>query len=291
LDVMMPVMDGFEVCRRLKSDPGTRNIPVIFVTARNDSSDETHGLDLGAADYVTKPVQPAVVLARVRTHLALYNQNRNLEEKVRERTDQLNKTRLEIIQRLGRAAEFRDNETGLHVIRVSHYARLLGLAAGLSRESGELLFHAAPMHDIGKIGIPDRILLKPASLDPAEWEIMKTHAQLGANIIGDHDSDLLAAAKAIALTHHEKWNGSGYPQGLHGEDIPLYGRIIAIVDTFDALTSVRPYKKAWPLPSAFALVSKEAGLHFDPRLAEIFGTIPLEIEKIHHQFGEATHHP
>ncbi|MBF0137724.1 MAG: two-component system response regulator [Magnetococcales bacterium] len=290
LDIMMPGMDGFEVCRRLKANPITRNIPVIFVTARKEILDESQGFDLGAADYVTKPIRAPIVLARVRTHLSLYNQNRSLEEKVLQRTEQLNRTRLEIIQRLGRAAEFRDNETGLHVIRVSHYARLLGLAAGLPPEIGELLLNAAPLHDVGKIGIPDRVLMKPGPLDSEEWAIMQHHARFGANIIGDHDAELLVAARDIALTHHEKWQGTGYPQGLQGEGIPLYGRIVAIADVFDAITSKRPYKKAWPMAEALELVKKEAGFHFDPRLAHIFLDIFPEIEKIHQQFAETTAH-
>ncbi|MBF0426193.1 MAG: HD domain-containing protein, partial [Magnetococcales bacterium] len=247
---------------------------------------ETLGFQLGAADYITKPIRPPIVRARVRTHLALYNQNRILEEKVRRRTEQLDNTRLEIIQRLSRAAEFRDNETGLHVLRVSHYARLLGMAAGLPKAIGELLFNAVPMHDVGKIGIPDRVLLKPGRLDAEEWAIMKQHAQFGANIIGDHDSELLASARVIALTHHEKWDGSGYPRGLRGEDIPLYGRITAIVDVFDALSFERPYKKPWPLPDVIDLVKREAGHHFDPRLTTIFMDILPEIRLIHQKFGD-----
>lgn len=270
LDIMMPEMDGYEVCRRLKSNPLTRGIPIIFVTARGEEEDETYGFELGAVDYITKPVSPPVVRARVRTHLALYDQNRELEKKVKERTVELNDTRLEIIRRLGRAAEYKDNETGLHVIRMSHYSHLIGVAAGLSEEEAELLLNASPMHDIGKIGIPDRILQKPGKLDADEWAIMKRHPVMGAGIIGEHGSPLLQLARTIALTHHEKWDGSGYPHGRSGEQIPLEGRIVAIADVFDALTSERPYKKAWSVEEAAAMIEKDAGVHFDPALVPVF---------------------
>jgi putative two-component system response regulator len=179
-------------------------------------------------------------------------------------------TRLEIIRRLGRAAEFKDNETGLHVIRMGHYCRLIADGIGASSDWTELLFNAAPMHDVGKIGIPDRILLKPGKLDADEWAIMKTHPELGAQIIGEHPSEILQLSREIALTHHEKWDGSGYPNGHAGEDIPLAGRICAIADVFDALTTERPYKQAWPVEKAVGLLSEEAGRHFDPTLIPVF---------------------
>lgn len=270
LDVMMPDIDGFEVCRRLKAESSTRHIPVIFVTAMEEIKDEAHGFELGAVDYIHKPVSPPIVQARVRMQLAIHDQNRELERKVRERTAELNETRLQIIRRLGRAAEFRDNETGMHVIRVSHYCRLLAHAAGMNEEDVELIFNASPMHDIGKIGIPDRILLKPGKLDDEEFRTMQSHAKIGAEILGMHRSPLLDMAYTIALTHHEKWNGRGYPCGLSGDDIPLVGRIAAIADVFDALTSERPYKKPWPLPQALELIQSEAGQHFDPKLVAKF---------------------
>jgi putative two-component system response regulator len=270
LDVMMPEIDGYEVCRQLKADATTRHVPVVFVTAKIDLADELRGLELGAVDYITKPVSPPVVKARVRTHLALYDQNRELERRVMERTAQLHETRMKIIQRLGRAAEYKDNETGMHVIRMSHYSRILGLAAGMSEHEADLLMNAAPMHDIGKIGIPDRILQKAGDLDENEWTIMQRHALIGAEILGNDDSALLQMARTIALTHHEKWDGSGYPQGLVGEEIPRVARIVAIADVFDALTSERPYKSAWSIEDATDALRAGAGTHFDPLLVELF---------------------
>ena len=271
LDIMMPEMDGFEVCRVLKSQGATRNVPIIFVTAKADIASETAGFELGAADYIQKPVSPPIVLARVKTQLALYDQNRVLEEKVRRRTQELHTTRLEIIHRLGRAAEYKDNETGLHVIRMSYFSQILGRAAGLSEADAELLLNAAPMHDIGKIGIPDRILLKPGKLDAEEWAVMRRHPEMGGGIIGEHGgSRLLNMAHEVAMTHHEKWNGQGYPKGLQGEEIPQFGRIVAVADVFDALASDRPYKKAWTLDRVVALLKEETGQHFDPELIPLF---------------------
>jgi cyclic di-GMP phosphodiesterase len=270
LDVMMPGMDGYEVCERFKSEYLTRHIPIIFVTAKGNIEDEARGFELGAVDYITKPISPPIVMARVSTHLALYDQNRHLAELVKVRTRELNDTRLEIIQRLGLAAEFKDNETGMHVIRMSHYARLMGMAIGMNSEDCENLLNASPMHDLGKIGIPDHILMKQGKLDSDEWELMKKHAEFGARIIGEHDSELLQLAAVIALSHHEKWDGSGYPQGLRGDAIPLAGRICAIADVFDALTTERPYKKAWPVVEAVNLIEENKNKHFDPALVEAF---------------------
>ncbi|MDO6685899.1 MULTISPECIES: HD-GYP domain-containing protein [unclassified Agarivorans] len=287
LDIMMPGIDGFEVCRRLKDDLTTRHIPVVFVTAKISPADELHGLELGAVDYITKPVSPPVVKVRVKTHLALFNQNRELDRKVKEQTDVINTTRLQIIQRLGRAAEYKDNETGLHVIRMSHYSKILGIAAGMSEPDADVLMNAAPMHDIGKIGIPDSVLQKPGKLDADEWDIMQSHAVIGGEILGEGDSsELLDLAKTVALTHHEKWDGSGYPNGLAGEDIPIVGRIVAIADVFDALTSQRPYKQAWPVEKAVDLLKSEAGTHFDPTLVPLFIAALPEILEIKAKFEE-----
>ena len=286
LDIMMPGMDGYQVCSRIKSSLSTRNIPIVFVTAKDDIENETRGLELGAVDYITKPVSPPIVKARIRTHLALYDQNRELESMVQQRTVELSETRLEIIRRLGRAAEFKDNETGLHIIRISYYARLIAQEMGLSEDHIDILFNASPMHDIGKIGIPDKILMKPGKLDPGEWEIMKQHTTIGADIIGDHGSELLQMARMISLTHHEKWNGSGYPEGLSGENIPIEGRIVAIADVFDALTNERPYKKAWTIEDACDLINKESGEHFDPSLVEVFSRIIPQIVEIHKLYVE-----
>lgn len=286
LDVMMPEMSGYEVCQRLKADSATRMVPVIFVTAMNQTEDETQGFALGAVDYITKPVSAPIVKARVKTHLALFDQNRELERLVRERTAELRHTRLEIIKRLGRAGDFRDNETGMHVIRVAHYCRLLGEAVRMNNEDLDLLFHAAPMHDIGKIGIRDSVLLKPDRLDDDEIQIMRQHVPFGAEIIGEHSDALLSMARIIALTHHEKWDGTGYHRGLKGEEIPLVGRITSIADVFDALTSVRPYKKAWPIEDAVTLIQREAGRSFDPELVQKFVVLLPQILAVREQYSD-----
>ncbi|HET9953387.1 MAG TPA: two-component system response regulator [Polyangiaceae bacterium] len=270
LDVMMPGMDGYEVCRRLKSRPSTAKIPVIFVTTLSDVGSETRGLDLGAVDYVTKPYVPSLVRSRVRTHVTLHQNNQRLEALVQDRTRELLETRVEIIRRLGRAAEYRDNETGMHVLRMSHIARLIALSVGLGEAESELILHASPMHDIGKIGIPDRILLKPGPLDPEEWEMMKRHTVIGAEILGDHPSELIRMARLVALRHHERWDGKGYPDGLRGEQIPIAARVVAIADVFDALLSVRPYKRAWSVEDTLAKLSAESGHHFDPTVVNAF---------------------
>ena len=270
LDIMMPVMDGYEVIKKLKDNTVTSRIPVIFLTAKASVEDEHLGLELGAVDYITKPISPPIVLARVKAHLHLYDQSRALEDKVRQRTEELEETRLEIIRRLGRAGELKCNETGLHVIRMSCYSRLIGEAYGLGRAECELLLSASPMHDIGKIGIPDAVLRKPGKLDGEEWKIMQSHCQIGADIIGKHPSPIIKQSFVVALTHHEKWDGSGYPNGIRGDDIPLFGRIAAIADVFDALTSDRPYKKAWPVEKAVEVIKADASTHFDPKLVPLF---------------------
>jgi len=276
LDVMMPGLTGLETCKLLKTNPTTKPIPVIFVTALSEVSDESAGFEVGAVDYITKPISPPVVRARVKTHLSLVG------------ADELQKTRLQIIQCLGRAAEYRDNETGLHVIRMSHYSRLLALAAGFSASQADLLFHAAPMHDIGKIGTPDHVLLKPGKLDQDEWALMQKHVLMGAEILGEHDSPLLQMARTIALYHHEKFDGSGYPHRIAGEAIPIEARIVAIADVFDALTSIRPYKKAWEVQAAVDLLQSEKGKHFDPELVDLFiAQLPAMVE-IKEKYAEET---
>ncbi|MBF0453406.1 MAG: two-component system response regulator [Magnetococcales bacterium] len=300
LDIMMPGIDGYEVCRQLKQDPATRDIPVIFITAKQESEDQTQGFRVGAVDYITKPFSPPVVQARVKTHLNLVrarqqlaNQNVILEERVKERTlaldeknQELEATRLEIIRRLGRAAEYKDNETGLHVIRMSHYSKIVALKSGMAEDQAELLLNAAPMHDIGKIGTPDSILLKPGKLSNEEWEIMRQHPGIGAGIIGRHESPLLSMARVVALTHHEKWNGGGYPRGLEGDKIPIEGRIVAIADVFDALTTARPYKPEWPVEKALEMIKSEAGTHFDPTLVTVFLTCIDEMLEVRQKWSE-----
>ena len=274
LDIMMPGMDGYAVCQALKRQPLTAHIPVIFVTALTDTQDETRGFDVGAVDYITKPVSPPVVRARVRTQLSLVH------------TDELRASRLQIVQCLGRAAEYKDNETGRHVIRMSLYAQQLALAAGCSAAWAEDLLHAAPMHDIGKIGIPDAVLLKPGPLDAQEWDVMRTHPHIGAEIIGNHGAHVLQLARSIALAHHEKWDGSGYPHGLAGEAIPLEARICAIVDVFDALTSTRPYKKPWSTEDAVAHIQSQAGKHFEPRLVDLFVALLPQLLPIQQRWAD-----
>ena len=286
LDIMMPEMDGYEVCRRLKSDPITSNIPVIFVTAKNEEADEQKGLELGAVDYITKPISPAIVLSRVRTHLALYDQSLELCRQVDERTEELSHTRLQIIQRLGRAAEYRDNETGMHVIRMSHYSRLIARDYSDNEAWVQMVFNAAPMHDVGKIGIPDNILLKPGKLTSEEFEFMQKHSEFGAELLGNDMSELMQMSHTIALTHHERWDGSGYPNGISRENIPLEGRIVAIADVFDALTSERPYKKAWSVEDAVKTIDTDRGTHFDSHLVDHFHNVLPEILKIKARYSD-----
>jgi putative two-component system response regulator len=293
LDIMMPDMDGYEVCRHLKKDDRTRDIPILFATAKSEEEDETKGFELGAADYLIKPISPSVVLARVKTHLAMSDQKKLLADQVATRTAQLNirnleleETRIEVINQLGRAAEYRDNETGMHVMRMARYTRLLALKSGLSEPEANELMHAAPMHDVGKIGIPDHILLKPGKLTDEEFDTMRTHAEMGFEIIGKQSARILQIGGLIAMTHHEKWNGTGYPKGLKGEEIPLAGRLSAICDVFDALTSVRPYKKAWTVDDALALITREAGEHFDPKLAQMFVSMKSEICEIMERYQD-----
>lgn len=274
LDVVMPEMDGFETCRQLKQNPALQNIPVIFVTGMSDIANEYQGFKLGAVDYISKPVSPPIVLARIKNHLSLVS------------IQALQDTQLEIVRRLGRAAEYKDNETGLHVIRMSHYSMLLSRAAGMTTEQQELILHAAPMHDVGKIGIPDHILLKPGRLSPEEWHMMSQHPQIGADIIGTHPSPILQLAHQIALTHHERWDGKGYPNQLQKEQIPLVGRIIAIADVFDALTTKRPYKAEWPVQDAVNYMLKSSGSHFDPELIVLFYQLLPDFIDIKQQWSE-----
>lgn len=258
LDVMMPDLTGYEVCQHLKQQKQFKSIPIIFITALSDPDDEAKGLNLGAVDYISKPISSAVVKARVKTHLSLVD------------AEELRRTRLQVIQRLGRASEYKDNETGMHVMRMSHYAKVIALGYGFSAEEADNLFNAAPMHDIGKIGIPDSIMLKPGKLTSEEFAVMKTHPEIGAEILGASDSDLIELAKLVSLTHHEKFDGTGYPNQLKGDNIPIEGRIVALADVFDALTSVRPYKDAWSIEDAMAHINNEKNKHFDPQLVEVF---------------------
>ena len=277
LDIRMPHMDGFEVMEVLKHQAGEDFVPVLVLTAQTDEETRLHALGLGAMDFLTKPFNRVEVLHRIRNMLkvrVLYNLGRwqaeVLEQKVQERTRDLNETRMEIIRCLGRAGEYRDNETGNHVIRMSKSCHIVAQAVGLSLAESNVILDASPMHDVGKIGIPDRILLKPGKLDADEWKIMKSHVDFGAEILGGNSFEIMRVARDIAYYHHEKWDGSGYPDGLVGEQIPVSARIAAICDVFDALQSERPYKPAWNLEHTLDFMKNNTGNHFDPQIMPRF---------------------
>lgn len=287
LDVLMPDMDGYDVCEILKQNSATQDIPIIFITAMDAPEHKTRGFEMGAVDYITKPFDIAEVKARVRTHLTLITarkelkiQNVALELKVREQTRELEETQVEIINRLGLASEYRDEGTGQHVQRMSEYCRLLGKAAGMDPSEYELLALASTMHDAGKIGIADDILLKPGALSDLEWEQMKRHSIIGGELLSGGNSRLMQLAEVIAKTHHERWDGSGYYEGLKGDEIPLAGRIVCICDVFDALVSERPYKKAWTIDEAIREIETWSGCHFDPFLAQKFVSLKPELQAI-----------
>ncbi len=281
LDIMMPEMDGYDVCRYLKSQAETANIPVIFVTAKNDTEDEEKGFSVGAVDYISKPIKPALVKARVKTHLQLADQHRSCMSTVAQRTRNLKASQRAAIYMLGEAGHYNDTETGVHIWRMADYASTLAKAlAWWPIERTNLLELAAPMHDTGKIGIPDNILKAPRKLTPEEWEIMKTHTTIGHSILKKCQSELFQMAAEVALYHHERWDGSGYPEGLSGKDIPETARIVAIADVFDALTMNRPYKKAWLVDKAIKLISEKAGSHFDPEVVEKFVQIQDKILEV-----------
>ncbi len=287
LDVVMPGMDGYEVCERLKSQPETADIPIIFVTALDEEKDETRGFLLGAVDFIVKPVNPMIVKARVQTHIALRLAQRELqrhrdelEEMVLERTRELRETQIEITTRLVQAAEYHDHETSRHITRMAHYCVILGRAHGMGERELILVFHASAMHDIGKLGISDAILHKKGALTPDEFEEMKRHTLIGADLLYGIDSELMNMAHLIALTHHEKWDGTGFPLGLRDEEIPFVGRVAALCDVFDALSSKRPYKDAWPLSEARKVIAEQSGIHFDPYVVELFLDNYSKIEEV-----------
>ncbi len=270
LDILMPGLSGFDVMTRLRSYPETNKIPIIFITALSNPDDEALGLDMGAVDYIHKPFHPVIVKARVRTQLELKRLKDNLDDLVAIRTQELVRTRKDIVMRLAKASETRDNETGMHIIRLSHLCALLGKATGMNQAQIESFSTASLLHDIGKIGIPDEILLKPGRHTPEETKIMQTHTTLGGEILADGENELLKMAREIALTHHERWDGTGYPNGLKGEEISIQGRITSVCDVFDALTSVRPYKKAWTMEEATDFLKENSGSMFEPTLVDLF---------------------
>ena len=307
LDVMMPEMDGYEVCRRLREQPSTRNLPILFITAKNTAEDEQDALSAGANDFITKPINPKVLLARIANHLKLKDFHDFLE-KENERLEQMVEDRLSGIFKLQDAslavmislAEFRDECTGFHIKRTQHYIQLLAIEVSeslpeyqLTSEQIEIIAKSAPLHDVGKITVPDHILLKPGKLTTEEFEIMKTHAQKGYDILssasasmGDY-GDFLTMAQEVALTHHEKWDGSGYPNGLSGTDIPLAGRLMAIVDVYDALRSARPYKTPFTHEQALAILQQGKQVHFDGQLVDAFIRIGDAVKIYSEQWQDA----
>ncbi|GAB6043862.1 HD domain-containing phosphohydrolase [Endothiovibrio diazotrophicus] len=297
LDLTMPYRDGFQVIEALKARyPGPCDLPPILVLATQQGEEFRHrALEMGARDYVTKPFDRIELLMRVRNLLEVRNsikvlrdEKRVLESMVVERTREIHDTRLQVVRRLGLAAEYRDNETGMHIVRMSKISELLGRALGMQEEALDLLLNASPMHDIGKIGIPDHVLLKPGKLDEHEFELVKTHAIIGADILSGDDSELMTMAREIALTHHERWDGTGYPHGLQGEEIPLVGRICAVADVFDALTSTRPYKQGWLREDAVEYLRSGAGSQFDPTVVDAFMGRLDEVYAICDEYQDST---
>lgn len=284
LDIMMPGMDGYEVCHRLKQSDQTLNIPVIFLTAMDKEQDEAKGLALGAVDYVTKPFSPDLVRARIATHLSLYHHRMHLEQLVNLRTKQIKESYIDTIHRLTVAAEYKDQETGAHIQRVSYYCKLIAEKLGKEAEYCDCIFHAAPMHDIGKVGIPESVLLKPGRLTEQEWQVMKTHPLIGADILKQAKSPYLQMAADIAVGHHERWDGTGYPNGISGENIPLAARILNLADQYDALRSARPYKPALSHEQAVSIITegdcRTKPEHFDPKILEVFQRCHQELNQI-----------
>jgi putative two-component system response regulator len=291
LDIMMPDMDGFAVCRSIRAREEYRDIPIIMVTALTAKEDRLLAVQAGASDFVSKPIDSTELQVRMSSQLKIKEYHdelkvyqAGLEAMVETKTralriamDNLKSAQeatitahLETLHKLSSAAEYKDEETANHITRMSHYSALMAEKLGFSGPETHLILHASPMHDIGKIGIPDSILLKPGPLTPEEWEIMKTHAAIGANILETMSSDFLEAGAVIAISHHEKWDGSGYPKGLSGEQIPLYGRICAVADVFDALTSKRPYKEPYDNDKALEIIREGRGKHFDPQVLDTF---------------------
>lgn len=285
LDIMMSGMDGYEVCQQLQANQSTAKIPVIFLTAMDKEQDEAKGLKLGAVDYITKPFSPDLVLARIATHLSLYHHRVHLEDLVNKRTRQIEESYIDTIHRLTVTAEYKDEDTGAHIQRVSHYCKLLAERLGMEVEFCHCIFYAAPMHDIGKVGIPESVLLKPGALTEEEWEVMKTHTTIGADILKQAHSPYLRMAAEIAGGHHERWDGSGYPNGLSGEEIPLSARILNLADQYDALRSPRPYKSAFPHEKVVTIITQGDGRthpeHFDPQVLAVFSSYHSEMDEIY----------
>jgi two-component system response regulator RpfG len=295
VDYMMPDMDGIEFVKRLRALPGYEHVPIVMVTVHDDRKVRYAALDAGITDFLTKPVDARECLARCRNlltlrrqHIVLEDRRRLLEHMVEDATREVREREKETLLRLARAGEFRDEETGYHLIRMSRYSRLIANAVGLDRDEAETIELAAPLHDIGKIGIPDQILLKPAKLDAAEWQVMRRHPVIGHEILKGSASKYVRMGALIALGHHERYDGSGYPNGLVGDHIPLCARVVAIADVYDALTSVRPYKAAWTTEAALDYVTSQAGKHFDPRLVEAFVGVKREVVQVQNEWRDPT---
>jgi len=287
LDIDMPEVTGLEVCQALKGEPQTASIPVVFLTARSGMQEQVEGLEQGAVDYITKPFNAFVLRARVRIHIALANQRHELERLVQERTEQLDSTRTELIRRLSRAMELHESAAvGNRVMRLGNYAKLMAQAAGARPEVADMMLKAAPLHDIGKLGVPAEILRKSEKLSAPDWERMKRHPQLGAEIIGEHADPLLKLARVLALTHHERWDGSGYPQGLKGDAIPWAGRVMAIVDSFESMTSTQFFREALPLERAEGEIVRGAGSKYDPKLVEAFKKALPVMKKVRDTYSD-----
>ena len=288
LDIELPDVSGFEVCQALKAEDITATIPIIFLTGKSEAQAQVEGFELGAVDYVTKPINAAVLKARVRLHLALSNQRIELEQLVQERTAQLEKTRSELIKRLSRAMELHESAAvGNRVVRLGHYIKLLAQAAGAKPNVCEMMMVAAPLHDVGKLGVPAEILHKNEKLSVPDWERVKRHPQIGADIIGEHDDPLLKLARQIALTHHEHWDGSGYPQGLKGEAIPWPGRAMAIVDAFESMTTTQFYREPKSVEAAAIEIEKGSATKYDPALVEAFRKALPVMKKVRESFSDA----
>ncbi len=291
LDIRMPEIDGFQIMGQLKIIQQNAYLPILVLTSEEDRETRLRALESGAKDFLHKPFYKVEVLMRSRNLLeasllnkAMVQQNETLEEIVKLRTQELKETQFDVVNRLARAAEHRDNETGSHIVRMSHYATILGRACGMNEEECDILFHATPMHDVGKLGIPDRILLKPGKLTIEEFEIMKQHTVIGAKLLSGSQSEVLKMGEVIALTHHERWDGSGYPNRIAGTDIPLIGRICALADVFDALSSRRCYKNPWPLEKTLDEIRGLSGKQFDPHLVSLFDDllpVMIDIQRTH----------
>lgn len=295
LDLNMPYLDGFQVMEQFKELEPDNYLPVLVISNEENKEMRFLALETGAKDFVDKPYDRVDVTIRIHNllevrmlHNEVRDQNKILEARVKERTKELYETQIDVIQRLARAVECRDSETGMHIVRMSNYAACLAKQAGLSAKECDVILTASPLHDIGKIGIPDNILLKPGKLTAEEWEVMKNHTILGGELLAGSNSYLLNMAGEIALTHHEKWDGSGYPRGLKGEDIPMVGRICALSDVYDALTSSRPYKESWSIESTVEEIHKGSGSHFDPALVECFMSILPQFRQIGEQYADPT---